>query len=301
MSIVSTCPHCGTKHRLADDSKAGKKIRCKECEEPFTVKAEKSAKGPAKPRGGAPAGLPPRTGGVKTKTKKKKAKAAREDAEKKPAQKRKPSTGKSPALIGGICVLGLGLLIGLPLLFPGDEPIQAPESYSTFTHDVNSVFKIEYPEGWTVESGGTQGAPVWAKFRHPDHKVLIQVKSSMGASAIGDIAKNLPGGIGGVGAEMEEEDLAPVASVHQLMKDQFAGEYGDDYQEQPPQKIETGFGDTRVSEFTASGSFGSKIRGMRASMLGLDLQFTVICDCPEDDWDVCKPIFERAIKSMSRG
>ena len=304
MPLLSTCPHCGAKHKFADDSKAGKKIRCRECEEPFTVKAESAGKRPNKAGGKTPAGgLPPRTAGLKTKSKKK---AKSEESEKKPARKRKSTAGKSPALIGGICVVVLGLLFGLPLLFPGDEPMQAPESYAEFTHESNSVFKCEYPEGWEKESGGTSSATggVWAKFVHADHDdVKIRVRSSIGASAVGDIAKNRGssglGGSGGANAELEEE-LAPSAVVHEREKKKFAEDYSD-YQEQAPQKIETGFGDTRVSEFTASGSFGSKIRGMRASMLGQNLQFTVICDCPEDDWDVCKPIFERVIKSMSRG
>lgn len=300
MSIVSACPHCGTQHKFADDSKVGRKIRCKECQAPFAIEAKKSA-GPAKKRrSGPPGGLPPKKTALKTKPKKK-PKSDAEKAKKKRPKKRKKSAGKSPALIGGLCVLALGLLFVIPMLFPEEKPIEPPASYAEFTHDVNREFKIEYPEGWTVESGGVQGKPVWAKFKHPDDDdVRIQVKSSMGASAIGDIAKNLPGGgLGGAAPEMEE-DLAPVATVHSLMHDQFAGEYSD-YSEQSPQKIETGFGDTRVSEFTASGSFGSKIRGMRASMLGLNLQFTVICDCPEKDWEVCKPVFEKVIKSMSRG
>lgn len=244
----------------------------------------------------ASGGLPPRVLGAKLK-KKKKSKPPDEEAAKKPRKKSKSKAGQSPAMIGGVCVLVLALLIGLPMLFSGDEgPMEPPESYSVFTHHVNSEFKCEYPAGWTVESGGTQGAPVWAKFTSGD--VNIRVRSSMGASAIGDIAANL----GGMPGEELDEDLAPVAQVHnhEKMKEQFAQEYSE-YQESPPEKIETGFGDTRVSEFTASGSWGSKQRGLRASMLGKNLQFTVICDCPEKDWDVCRAIFEKVIKSMSRG
>jgi DNA-directed RNA polymerase subunit RPC12/RpoP len=306
VSILTVCPHCGEKYKMADDSKVGKKIRCRECEEPFVIKAAKSqavaspvgkspVKSAAKTGRGGTAGLPPRTLGLKSKSKKK-SKEADGEAQKKPKKKSKSSAGKSPALAGGLCVLVLALLIGLPMLFSGDEPMQPPESYSEFTHQVNSEFKCEYPEGWTLESGGASGKPVWAKFSTGD--VKIRVRSSMGYSAIGAIAGSMSGPP--TGDEEVDEALAPVARVHELSMKQFADEYSD-YQENPPLKIDTGFGDTRVSEFTASGSFGAKTRGMRASMLGKNLQFTVICDCPEEDWDVCRAIFDRVIKSMSRG
>ena len=301
--MLAVCPLCGEKYKLADESKVGKKTRCRECGEPFVIKPARSgtgkspARSSAKAGGGArtPAGMPPRAVGLKSKSKSKK-KPKEAPAGKKKPRKKKSSAGKSPALVGGICVLVLALLVGVPMLFSGDEPMQPPESYAKFTHQTNSEFKCEYPEGWTVDSGGASGKPVWAKFSTDE--VNIRVRSSMGASAVGDIAGSLAGPP--TGDEELDEALAPVAQVHELMKEQFAEEYSD-YQENQPQKIETGFGDTRVSEFTASGSFGSKIRGMRASMLGMNLQFTVICDCPEEDWDVCKAIFDRVIKSMSRG
>jgi hypothetical protein len=284
---------------LPDDSKVGRKIRCRECEEPFVIEeaegeTEQRPARPAKSRQGA-GGLPPRAGGAKTK--KKKTKSDENDAPQKPKRKSKSGVGKSPAFVGGICVLVLGLLIGLPLLFSGgEEPMKPPESYAKFSHDVKQTFQIEYPEGWTVESGGQSGQAVWAKFSKGED-VRIRVRSSMGASAVGDIAASAARIRGD---EEESEEEAPVAKVHEMMMEQFGEEY-DEYRESAPVKIETGFGDTRMSEFTASGSWGSKMRGIRASMLGLNLQYTVICDCPEEDWEVCRPVFERIIKSMSRG
>src|SRR5437660_1363954 len=38
MPIFATCPHCRTPHRLADELD-GRRIRCKECGEPFRVGA----------------------------------------------------------------------------------------------------------------------------------------------------------------------------------------------------------------------------------------------------------------------
>jgi hypothetical protein len=300
VALLTVCPHCGAKHKLPDDSKVGKKIRCRECEEPFVVEAEEApaVKRAGKSGGGGldAKGLPPRSK-AKSKTKKKSA-TAEKDAPKKPKRKSKSSAGNSPALIGLICVLALGLLIGIPLLFfGGDEPMKAPESYAKFQHPTQNTFQCEYPEGWTVDSGGGSGQAVWSKFETGD--VKIRVRSSISASAVGDIAASLGGGPLNPGEELPEE-LAPVAQVHELMRDQFAGDYKE-YQESPPTKSETGFGDTRISEFTAKEGFGSKIRGLRASMLGTNLQYTVICDCLEEDWEVCRPIFERVIKSMSRG
>ncbi len=305
MPITSACPHCGKRFRFPDDSKVGKKIRCRECEEPFVVEPLEggSSKPSRKPKQAKSAGgLPPRTVGVKPKPKKKSRPKNGDDSPKKrksPAKKKSSFTG-SPAMIGGVCTVVLALLIGVPFLFSGDDaPMEPPASYTTFEHEVNNAFKCEYPTGWAVKSGGKAGSVVSARFESDG--VLVRIRSSMGASAMGDIAGSLGGDIlGGAGGVELDEDLAPIASVHQMMHDQYAEDYTD-YQEQPPQTLETGFGDTRMSEFTASGSWGSTIRGVRASMLGRDLQWTVICDCPEKDWAVCKPIFERIVKSMSRG
>ena len=43
MALQAVCPKCETGHKLADE-KLGKKIRCKSCNEPFTVKVEEKAK-----------------------------------------------------------------------------------------------------------------------------------------------------------------------------------------------------------------------------------------------------------------
>lgn len=295
MSLLTVCPHCGAKHKLPDDSKVGKKIRCRECEEPFVVEEAESAaeKRPAKSAGSRrePAGLPPRAG---LKSKKKKDKAEEKEAPKKPKRRTKSGAGKSPAMVGGVCILVLGLLIGLPLLFSGgEEPMKPPESYAKFSHPVERTFACEYPEGWEVDSGGQSGQGVWAKFSKGSTR--IRVRSSIGASAAGDIMANLGGGPLGGGDAASEEELAPIAKVHDMMRDQFAEDYPE-YQESQPVKIETGFGDTRISEFTASDT-----KGVRASMLGLNLQYTVICDCPKEDWEVCRPIFEKVVKSMTRG
>src|ERR1051325_44159 len=44
MSVQTICPHCETSHTLADD-KSGKRIKCKKCQEPFTVGANGAANG----------------------------------------------------------------------------------------------------------------------------------------------------------------------------------------------------------------------------------------------------------------
>ena len=304
VSVTSACPNCGKRFRFPDDSKVGKKIRCKECEEPFVVEplgeADKPTRKPKREKSAG--GLPPRTVGVKPKPKKKSRPASDEASPKKRKSppKKKQKLTSSPAFIGGICTLVLALLIGVPFLVSGDDkPMEPPASYTTFQHEVNNAFKCDLPAGWNVKAGGKAGSVISAVFEFED--VKVRIRSSMGASAIGDIAGSMGGDIlGGAGGLELDEDLTPIANVHEMMHDQYAADYSD-YKEQPPQKIETGFGDTRMSEFTASGSWGSTIRGVRASMLGRDLQWTVICDCPEKDWAVCQPIFERIVKSMSRG
>jgi len=72
------------------------------------------------------------------------------------------------------------------------------------------------------------------------------------------------------------------------------------YQEQPAQKLQTPFGESRVSEWTGTGNAGA-LHGYRATMLGREREITVICLAPVEDWDLLQPAFHRVINSVTPG
>jgi hypothetical protein len=56
------------------------------------------------------------------------------------------------------------------------------------------------------------------------------------------------------------------------------------------------------AEFTGDGGlFAGKVHGYRATNLGGERAFYVLCQCSERDWMMLKPAFERAMGSMAPG
>jgi len=215
---------------------------------------------------------------------------------------KKPSGARSqkqfnpviPLVIGGVFVIGIvGLLFFLPSMSSKKSDIQVPEEedYLLYIDKIAQEFRVKYPPGWKVESGGRGTSNPWARFTKGS--ATIRIKTSMGASALGSMMNPV-----GVDDGETPDELSPVAGIHTFMKDQFAENYSG-YEEQPAITIKTGFGDGRMSEFTAKGSWGSKTKGIRLSCLGIRYQFTLMGDCPEADWAACKPIFEFVAESLS--
>jgi hypothetical protein len=113
---------------------------------------------------------------------------------------------------------------------------------------------------------------------------------------LGDIAK--PKGHGLILPNQDEEN-APVAVVHEHERPGFEEEKG--VTEEKPAVVKTGFPDARKSEFSGSKTFGGTIRGCRVTALGADKRISVVCECPESEWEALKPAFNKAIESVAMG
>ena len=166
------------------------------------------------------------------------------------------------------------------------QPATAPTSFTQFESKDKQV-KFEYPEGWEVTASGGQGLL--------SHSVFKQ-----GAAKI-DVGCDLAGSLfAGPAGPRDPNQEPPVVRIHEMglktMKEDMSG-----YEEQPAQPIQAKVGEGRIAEFTAAGSFGGKIRGYRATALTRDRRVTVICTCPEKDWETLKPAFTRVISSLSQG
>lgn len=323
--LVTRCPHCKAKFKVQPKA-AGRNTTCARCQKRFKISAagedfdlrpEEAFDLNAEPEDEVEFELVdedfdgedfdedddydaefgpelPRLPVAAKKVKKKKPPAA----ETKKTRKKRKSGGFNPVIpiiIGGVCVMGVGGMLLLPLvknLEIGGGGIEPPTEYAHFFDERGQQFGIDYPKGWEVESGARGGTSnPWARFTHDSAK--IRVKTSLGASAIaGDVSYQGPD-------DETPDELKSVFQIHKFMEDQFAGEYNS-YEEKRPQVIRTGYGEVCLGEFTARGTWGSKIRGLRLSALGKNYQITVICDCAESDWEVCGPVFDRVVKSLGR-
>lgn len=237
--------------------------------------------------------------------------ARRKSAKKKTRKKEetaKPAASDGPEISPKILysLYGLSAVVVLTGLFfivrsvinagAADAAAQAlPDSFRAFKHEGGRL-GAEYPEGWLVESGGgTGGVPPWVRFKNEVQQVSISIRGSVSGTAISDIASvggTLPGDLG----EDIPDELDPVAAVHQFQKDRISAEYNS-YEESEPRKIDSGFGEGRVSDFTGGSALSTEY-GVRASLIANEYQYNVICKCPQKRLEEYKPIFERIVKSV---
>ena len=90
-----------------------------------------------------------------------------------------------------------------------------------------------------------------------------------------------------------------MANIHETSKKNVADDF-DGYKEKEPKSIKAKLGEARQAEFTANGSMGSKLRGIRTTMLSNDRRITVVCYCPSSEWKTLKPAFNKVVDSVGR-
>jgi hypothetical protein len=167
-----------------------------------------------------------------------------------------------------------------------------PNSYSTFTDSLNN-FTIQYPDGWSCDSGGQKNY-AWARFG--SGSTLIEVESDLAnATVLTELAVTGAMPVGGSGFGDPSQDAI---KVHRLEKKKLEAERG--FKEEKAERVNTALGDGWQSEFTAAGSFGSEMRGIRATTVNKDKRIRIICQCPKDEWEKLKPVFDKVIASVSK-
>jgi len=74
-----------------------------------------------------------------------------------------------------------------------------------------------------------------------------------------------------------------------------------DYTEAEMTTVTSHFGDGRCSEWVGEKPVflsSRKMHGYRVTILSKESRISVICRCPESNWTVLKPAFERIITSL---
>ena len=156
-------------------------------------------------------------------------------------------------LFATVCALAfLGGLTGCGGTVP------APTAFVSY-NSPDGRFSCDYPKGWEAAGGGKPDKPIsWAKFTAGNAE--IRVDADFAGSLFGDIAK--------AGSAMSGDDEPPAAKVHPMGLRHMKDEFGESYQEREAKPFQSkGFGEGRKSVFIASGSFGGKTYGYRATLL----------------------------------
>jgi hypothetical protein len=207
-------------------------------------------------------------------------------------------------IVGGVAILGIVVAVVMLVMSPGktsataanEAPAAAPklpelENFSTAQGELTCLA----PKGWEVKSGGgTGGIPPFATFEKGDIK--IQFRSSPSGTQIGTISQ--------AGTQNEEElpeSMRPVSVVHAYQKEKFSLEVAGYEEKGEPKMFKlAGFGgEGRISTFTATEGMLGQAYGYRATLLGTNNQWNVVCRCPAAKWKVCQPLFMKILESAS--
>jgi hypothetical protein len=171
---------------------------------------------------------------------------------------------------------------------------KVPTTYSLY-NSKDGAFACEAPDGWEIKGGGGKsGSPTWARFQ--SGSATIEIKSSV----VGSLLSDAQGGASAQGSLPPE--FEPVHGYHIEVMEQAKEKYKEYTESTPdPAVIEVPLGPARISEFTAKSAFGTALHGCRGTVIGHDMGFIIYCDCPESEWQVLKPAFEKIFATMEVG
>ncbi|MEX0610904.1 MAG: hypothetical protein WD738_16540 [Pirellulales bacterium] len=175
----------------------------------------------------------------------------------------------------------------------GSTPVTAPTEFADY-NSPGATFACEYPKDWQSDGGGKRGLE-WAKFKSGPAE--IRIDTGVAGSLMGDIG----GSFAGSDAEQLGPEFEPVHGVHESGKDAAEQQFSGYKEVGEIEVIEVSLGPARRSEFTAASTFGSGLRGYRATALGKDKAVYAYCVCPESDWKTLQPAFEKVLLSLRRG
>jgi hypothetical protein len=193
----------------------------------------------------------------------------------------------------------LGMVLGGLLVASGcSGRATTPTSFKKFNARDGTV-QCQVPSDWDLKSGGPGGSKGFLGCRFQKGGATLRIEASLVGSLFGDMAR-AGGQRMGLDADEIDPELTPVGVAHKLSIERVTEDLGE-LDVKSTDTVQTGLGDTRISEFTYSGTFGAQTHGYLATALGHEKGIRVICTCPEKDWETLKPAFEKVIKSLDRG
>jgi hypothetical protein len=174
--------------------------------------------------------------------------------------------------------------------------VAAPTDFADY-NSPGGTFACVYPADWQSDGGGARGLE-WAKFTSGPAEVRLEAGVA-GSLMAGD--GPVQTGQFGLSPEEASPELEPIHGLHVMGKKSAEEKYSGYKEVGEVEVIEAPLGPARRSEFTASSTFGSGLRGYRATALGHNKAVYVYCVCPESDWKTLQPAFDKMLSSMRRG
>jgi hypothetical protein len=182
----------------------------------------------------------------------------------------------------------------------GDAPVAAAAAPATDPALIavkfspkDGAFEVSHPAGWKEETGSRpDNTYSWARFTKGSAKVQV----------FADVAGSLMSGADFRGdPEDEGSSSAPVHTAHELFAEKAAEEFGDYRESEPTLFKGSRLGEGRIAAFTASGGglFGGKLRGYRVTHLTNNRRVSILCSCPEGDFEKLQPTFLAVCRSLS--
>jgi hypothetical protein len=189
-----------------------------------------------------------------------------------------------------VCRNGVLLLVAVmvlgALVLSGCGPAVVPKEFNTYVAKDES-FQCEAPAGWEVTGGG-KNSNYNATFSSGG--AVIKITFDVTGSVLGDIAKNQNRG--------DDPSIpTPLEQMHEMnhkaMAENLSG-----FKDLSTDDISLPIGKGKKSEFQGDASFGGQQHGYRITSLLTSQRLTVICQCPEAEWQNLQPVFDRVVESI---
>lgn len=157
----------------------------------------------------------------------------------------------------------------------------------------DSAFRLRYPKGWEHDTGSRpDNSYSWARFTKDSAKIEVYA-DVQGSLMSGSDVNRQP--------QSEGSETAPVHVAHELAKRSTAEGFSDYNEGKPAVFKGAKLGEGRIAQFTASGGlFGSRIRGLRVTLLTNDRRVTILCQCPDKEFAGNQPTFLAVCRSLAR-
>lgn len=71
----------------------------------------------------------------------------------------------------------------------------------------------------------------------------------------------------------------------------------------PMRVVNSALGEGRCSEWSGDAGVwgGGKMHGYRATLLSGERRVTIVCRCPESNWKILQPAFDKVLGSLAPG
>lgn len=159
----------------------------------------------------------------------------------------------------------------------------------------DGAFKLRHPPGWQTQTGGKADNT---------YSYILLDKDPMKISVYADITGALVSGADSANASDFEEGspFAPVHKAHEHYAKTGVDEFSDYQESEPTVFKDSGFGEGRISVFTASaGMFGGQLKGYHVTvMMNRDRRITAMAYGPAENFPKMRATYLAVCRSLSR-